>query len=346
MAETTAPALEERPRESDAPAGTSASRTVATTRVVDKLLIICALVSLPIMLLVPLHATGYWMNLLTQLWIFSILATGWNIIGGYTGYAAFGNIGFFGGGAYTTAILMTKAHWNYFPAVLAAGVVMALYGAIIGLPVLRLRGHYFAIATLGVAITTREICNNWTLTGASQPINLPVVNNPNLFYYTALGVLVLAILATFAIARSKLGFGLVAIRENEDAALVMGINATQFKILAFAINATFCGLAGGVYSYWHGTIDPPTVFALDNNVRLIIMAVLGGIGTPLGPLVGAALLTGIQETLWARFTNLHTVLFGAAIIVVVLLMPRGIVYLIRQKFSWRVFRQNLTQYRA
>ena len=123
----------------------------------DRALLIGALVALPIVALVPLHATGYWMNLLTQLFIFGTLATAWNIIGGYTGYAAFGNIAFFGGGAYMTAELMTRGGWSFLPAMLAGGVAMLLYGALIGLPVLRLRGHYFAIATLGVAIATREI---------------------------------------------------------------------------------------------------------------------------------------------------------------------------------------------
>jgi branched-chain amino acid transport system permease protein len=117
-------------------------------------------------------------------------------------------------------------------------------------------------------------------------------------------------------------------------------------VVAFSLNAMLCGLAGGVYAYWHSTIDPPTVFDLTTNVRLIVMAVLGGAGTPLGPILGAAVLTGIQETLWKNFTNLHAVLFGASIVVVVMLMPRGIVYLIRQKFSWRVFARNLRQYRV
>ena len=164
---------------------------------------------------------------------------------------------------------------------------MLLYGALVGLPVLRLRGHYFAIATLGVAIATREITNNLEIFGASRPLNLPLKNDPNLFYYLALGLLVVAIALTYLIARSKLGYGLVAIRENEDAALVMGINTTIYKVIAFALNAMLCGLAGGVYAYWHSTIDPPTVFDLTNNVRIIIMAVLGGIGTPLGPIIGA-----------------------------------------------------------
>jgi branched-chain amino acid transport system permease protein len=342
----TAEPLVRRPNEQDAPAGTSAKGRLTTTTVVDRALLVGALVALPVVALVPLHATGYWMNLLTQLFIFSTLATAWNIIGGYTGYAAFGNIAFFGGGAYVTAELMTRGEWSFVPAMLVGGLAMLLYGALIGLPVLRLRGHYFAIATLGVAIATRELCNNLELFGASRPINLPLKNDPNLFYYVALGLLVVSIIVTFLIARSKLGFGLVAIRENEDAALVMGINTTMYKVIAFALSALLSGLAGGVYAYWHSTIDPPTVFDLTTNVRLIIMAVLGGIGTPLGPVIGAALLTFIQETLWKNFTNLHAVLFGAAIVVVVLLMPRGIVYLIRQKFAWRVFVRNLRQYRV
>lgn len=345
MADTAEPLIQT-PETGDVPQGMSAGKTLSTATVVDRVLLICALISLPILLLVPLHATGYWMNLLTQLYIFGILATAWNIIGGYTGYAAFGNVAFFGGGAYVTAELMTRGGWAFSLALIAAGIAMLLYGALVGLPVLRLRGHYFAIATLGVAIATRELCNNLEVFGASRPVNLPLLNAPKLFYYMALGLLVIAIIATYLIARSKLGYGLAAIRENEDAALVMGINTTLYKITAFALNAMLCGLAGGVYAYWHSTIDPPTVFDLTTNVRLIIMAVLGGVGTPLGPIVGAVVLTGIQETLWKNFTNLHAVLFGASIVVVVMLMPRGIIYLIRQKFSWRIFVRNLRQYRV
>ncbi len=345
MAESAEPLIQQ-PETQEAPAGLGANKTLTTATLVDRVLLICALVSLPIMILVPLHATGYWMNLLTQLFIFAILASAWNLIGGYTGYAAFGNVAFFGGGAYVTAELMTRRGWGFFPAAIAAGVVMLLYGALVGLPVLRLRGHYFAIATLGVAIATRELANNLAIFGASQPVNLPLKNAPKLFYYVALGLLVLAVILTYLIARSKLGYGLAAIRENEDAALVMGINTTRYKVIAFSLNAMLCGLAGGIYAYWHSTIDPPTVFDLTTNVRLIVFAVLGGIGTPLGPVLGAVVLTGIQETLWRNFTNLHAVLFGASIVVVVLLMPRGIVYLIRQKFSWRVFVRNLRQYRV
>jgi branched-chain amino acid transport system permease protein len=335
-----------RPNEREAPAGTSAKRRLTTATMVDRVLLIGALVALPIVALIPLHASGYLMNVLTQLFIFGTLATAWNIIGGYTGYAAFGNVAFFGGGAYVAAELMTRSGWSFVPAMVGGGIAMFLYGALIGLPVLRLRGHYFAIATLGVAIATRELCNNLAIFGASQPVNLPLKNDPNLFYYVALGLLVASIIVTYLIARSKLGFGLVAIRENEDAALVMGINTTMYKVIAFALNACLSGLAGGLYAYWHSTIDPPTVFDLTTNVRLIVMAVLGGIGTPLGPVIGAVLLTFIQETLWKNFTNLHAVLFGAAIVVVVLLMPRGIIYLIRQKFAWRVLARNLRQYRV
>lgn len=342
----TADSLTRLPDNQDTPAGPSGKRQLTSTTVVDRAILVGALVAVPIAALIPLHATGYLMNLLTQLFIFGTLATAWNIIGGYTGYAAFGNVAFFGGGAYVTAELMTRGGWSFVPAMLSGGFIMLFYGMLIGLPVLRLRGHYFAIATLGVAIATREICNNLELFGASRPINLPLKNDPNLFYYVALGLLLVSIVVTYLIARSKLGFGLVAIRENEDAALVMGINTTMYKVIAFALNAFLSGLAGGIYAYWHSTIDPPTVFDLTTNVRLIVMAVLGGIGTPLGPVIGAILLTFIQETLWKNFTNLHAVLFGAAIVIVVLLMPRGIIYLIRQKFAWRVFVRNLRQYRV
>ena len=183
MAETAQTVTPQQPI-TDVPAGTSAAPTLSFASKVDRVLIICALVSLPIMCLVPLNATGYWMNLLTSLFLYATMASAWNLIGGYTGYAAFGNIAFFGGGAYTTAEFMLRAHWPFFPSMLMAGVTMACFGALVGLPVLRLKGHYFAIATLGVAITTREITNNLEFFNASRPFNLPLINNPNLFYFS------------------------------------------------------------------------------------------------------------------------------------------------------------------
>ena len=241
---------------------------------------------------------------------------------------------------------MTRASWTFFLAMIAGWRAMLLYGALVGLPILRLSGHYFAIATLGVAIATREVCNNLEIFGASPPDQPAREERPETVLLHRAWPARLAIIDD--VPDRALETRLRPRRDPRERGRRdrHGHQRDALQSARVRDQCALCGLAGGVYAYWHLTIDPPTVFNLDTNVRLIIMAVLGGIGTPLGPMIGAALLTAIQETLWRSFTDLHAILFGAAIIIVVLLMPRGIVYLIRQRFSWRVFVRNLRQYRV
>ncbi|MDE3078379.1 MAG: branched-chain amino acid ABC transporter permease, partial [Chloroflexota bacterium] len=201
---------------------------------------------------VPFASSGYILRLLTTLFTFAIMAEAWNFIGGFAGYADFGAVVFFGLGGYTTAVLMVKANAPFWASFLAGGILCGLFAVLVGLPVLRLRGHYFAIATLGVSQAVREVVANWpSLTGGGTGISLPIPDfGGSVFYYLMLVLLAAILLLAWAISRGRFGFGLVAIRENEQAAQVMGVNALRYKVLAYALAGFFIGLVGGIHAYW------------------------------------------------------------------------------------------------
>jgi branched-chain amino acid transport system permease protein len=294
----------------------------------------------------PGVVSPFLVQFLINLFMLAILAESWNIIGGFTGYASFGNVAFFGVGAYTTGVLMTRVGVPFPLALPAAGIVALVFGALVGMPILRLKGHYFAIATLGVAETMREIVYNLEFTGKGTGLVLPILRSALPFFYLMLGILVAVTLVNWWLSRSRFGYGLIAIREDEDAAAVMGINTPLYKTIAFALSGAFTGLAGGVYAYWITFIDPDAVFKVTMTVQLIIMAVFGGTGTVLGPLLGTVVLASISEWLSTHLVALAELAYGVVIILVVLFMPKGLSDLFRQRpFSLRYFVRNLREYR-
>lgn len=279
--------------------------------------------------------------------ILATLAQSWNIIGGYTGYPSFGNSVFYGLGAYGTAIAMAHFHLP-FAAGLALGAALAVsFSLVLGLPVLRLRGHYFAIATLGLAEVMTAIVSNLGIAGRNVGLVLPLLRGDALFFELALGLLLCATLTVAWLSRSRFGFGLIAIRENEEAATAMGIDATRYKALAFALCSVFAALAGGIHAYWITYLDPDSAFDIALNVKMIIMAVLGGPGTVFGPVLGALLLSGISEVLASRITSLASLFFGVVIVVAIVFMPRGLADLILRfrEAGWRYFRDNVRAHR-
>jgi branched-chain amino acid transport system permease protein len=279
----------------------------------------------------PAVASPFLIQFLINFFMLAALAESWNIIGGFTGYASFGNAGFFGVGAYTTGVLLTAARLPFALALPAGGAAAMVFAALIGTAVLRLKGQYFAIATLGVTETTREVVYNMEITGGGSGLNLPVVQSPLPFFYLMLGVLVLAVLVNAWIARSRFGYGLTAIREDEDAAAAMGIPTARYKTIAFALSGGLCGLAGGVFAYWITFVDPGEVFKVSWTIQMIIMAVFGGAGTVLGPVLGAAVLASIFEGLSTNLVTLAELGNGIIVMLVVLLMPRGLVETIRRR---------------
>jgi len=267
-----------------------------------------------------------WFRVATTVAMFVVLASAWNIIGGMTGYAAFGNVAFFGVGAYTTAFLVANRHVPFALALLAAPAVSAGFAAAIGLPLLRLRGHYFAIATLGVSVAVAEVVNNVEGLGGSSGIFLPIVRSDILFFYLMAGTSILAVVVSWFVLRTRFGFGLLAIRENEEAAAVIGINTTLYKVAAFALAAALTGLAGGIFAQWNVFINAENVFPVDYNVQMILMAVLGGSGTVLGPVIGAVALEALIQAFASggEFAVWSQVGLGVLLTTTVIFVPRGI----------------------
>lgn len=294
---------------------------------------------------VPLLHNGYYENLVRGILMFSAMALGWNLIGGYAGYVSFGNVVFFGLGGYTSAVLAQAGSDNVWLAMPLAMLVAAIFAIALGVPILRLRGHYFGIATLGIALAVQEIVANVDALGGGTGVTLRQASFYSQYYYAMWLVCAGSLLVTWLVARSKFGYALVAIRENEDAAAVLGVNATYFKVAAWAISGAMAAAAGAVFAFATGFIDPPSAFSVDNNVFPIVMVLLGGIGTVAGPVVGAILLTAINETLWSHFPQIHTLFFGAVIVVVVLFLPRGLLYL-QQSRGLRGILDALTAYRV
>ena len=309
--------------------------------------LIAALVVAVLLAFVPWLASPVLVQFGITTLLLATLAQGWNIIGGYTGYASFGNSVFYGLGSYGTAIAMVQWHLP-FGIGLVFGVVLAVvFALLLGLPVLRLRGHYFAIATLALAQVMTAIVSNLQIAGRNVGLVLPLLNGDRLFYELALALLVLATLAVFWLSRSRFGFGLIAIRENEDAAASMGINTTLYKVLAFALAGVFSALAGGIHAYWITFIDPASAFDISLNVKMIIMAVFGGPGSILGPTIGAFVLSAVSEVLSTEVSSIASLFFGAVVIVAVVFMPRGLADLVRRikKTGWSYFSENVKAHR-
>jgi len=293
----------------------------------------------------PFLIEGYWVRVTTSILMYAIVTAALNIIAGFAGYAAFGNIVFFGIGAYTTAMLMLRVGFPWWGGVIVGGLLAAIYAILLGIPILRLRGHYFAIATLGINRATEQIALDWgSFTGGGKGITLPLPKMEiqqfyAMIYFIMFGLLLLTVLVNFMISRSRLGYALRAIRDNEDAAEASGIFPARCKITAWAISAFLTGLTGGVFAYWFSFIEPATVFDIMIAVKAFVMMMLGGAGTVLGPVLGAFLIELISETVWSKFLTLHMMILGIIMVAVVILIPKGMLDMFRRKFSlaglWR-----------
>jgi branched-chain amino acid transport system permease protein len=283
--------------------------------------------------LYPLEATGYGLRVGLQLFMWIALAQSWNLISGLTGYVSFGHVVFFGTGAYTASLLV-NAGMPWPLACLSGGGAGALLALIIGWPCLRLKGPYFAIAMLGLNEVMRVIVSYAEgLTGGGNGLSLPTLDASRSIYY-AMGLVAAAVTAvTYAIVTSRFGLRLMTIREDEVAAEAMGIDTLRYKIYAFMLSAIGPGIVGGLSARDQGYIEPISVFPLIMTITMIVMALFGGKGTIWGPVLGAVVLFIFQEAVWARFVYLHQLLFGAIIVTVVLLMPRGILCVLQQKYN-------------
>jgi branched-chain amino acid transport system permease protein len=293
---------------------------------VSRLLLIVAAAAL---LALPAFADNYVLRVATTMLMYSALALGWNFIGGFAGYPSFATAAFFGLGAYAGGVLQARGV-AMIPAWITAGAVAALFAAALGRAILHLRGHYFAIASLVVAEVLREITNSATdLTGGGMGLNLPVLamdvtNQTRLFYYAMFCIAAAALVTTALIDRNRLGFALRCIQQNEDAAISLGIDAPRCKVAALSLSAVFPGTCGGIYAAWVNYIDPIDVYDVLLSVKPIVMVLLGGVGTVIGPVYGAFLFLLMEELVWRNLLKFHAGLLGIIVVALVLFLPTGI----------------------
>ncbi|HEX7589121.1 MAG TPA: branched-chain amino acid ABC transporter permease, partial [Anaerolineae bacterium] len=270
------------------------------------------------------------------------LATSLNIIMGYTGYVSFGHIVFFGLGGYFAFYLVQTFSLHILAAALAAGLGASVIAFLLGTPVLRLRGAYFALATIGINEAMRAFMNNFDLFGGALGMffNYAVYdtyggakNASQLAYYALVVIALGAIATSFLIKKSKFGLGLLAIREDQDAAQVLGIDPARLKVIAYTISAFFPALAGAFFFFKNGIIEPAIAFDLQRSIESLVMVMLGGYGTVTGPIVGAVLYDRLRSSLITNetFSNFNQFIAGVLLLIIVLFVTAGVVGWLRQR---------------
>jgi branched-chain amino acid transport system permease protein len=274
-------------------------------------------------------ANNYLLQAGTTLAMSAVLCLAWNVVGGFMGYPSFATAAFFGLGAYIGGILQNADVPLAF-AWIAAAIGGAIFAAFLGSILLGLRGHYFAIGTIAVVEVMREVANNWEgLTGGTIGLNIPILpgtpRNVGIFFYLMMwGLVALTFTLTTFIAKSKFGFSLQCIRQNESAASMVGINVFRTKCAAFIISGLLVSTTGAVYASMVAFIEPKDVFNVLLSIEVPVMVMLGGAGTIVGPLAGAALYVLLKELVWVNFINFHTAILGVIIIAVIYVIPGGI----------------------
>lgn len=283
----------------------------------------------------------YWLRILTSICMFAAFTQSINIMAGFVGYPAFGNVVFFGLGAYGTAIATTQFHWPYAAALAAGPAICAVLVLIVGPPVLRLRGHYFAIATLGLNETMKAIIVNLTsLTGGGMGLSLPIPDevvavSARNFYWMFLALALANIFVAALMRTTRFGYACRAILANEEGAESLGINTTFYKTAAWLISALLAGFTGGLYALWIGYIDTPSVFDMTIAVKGFVMFLIGGGGgSVLGPLIGAALVELATNLTWSHLLKYHLAVLGIIIMTAAVLVPKKI----PQRLAARVLR--------
>ncbi len=283
-------------------------------------------VAVGLLALLPVwFSESYLVELLTVILYWIGLAGCWNLMSGYTGYIDFGSATWVGVGSYTAGILMAKAGWPLAPAVAMAGVLSLLGAVAVGYPTLRLRGAYFAIATFALAEVLSQVAEElaW-LTEGGIGLTVPGRLEDNQYYWVYLGLAAAVVGLTYFIDRSRMGYALKAIHQNEHAASQVGVNTHLMKMSAYAISAFFVGVLGSLDGTRLGYFKPGDVFDVHITIKMVIMSLLGGMGSVTGPVVGASFLQVIEDVLGAEFLNWYLVIIGVVIVLVITFLPRGL----------------------
>lgn len=285
-------------------------------------------VFLALMAVLPMLINSYWLRIVTGALMWAGLACSWNMLGGYAGYINFGHSAFFGIGAYVTALLMIDPLALPFIATIPVGVlVTGICAAIIGGPTLRLRGAYFAIATWAFAEVLMQFASVVNFTGGTGGLSLPPFLDERFFYFVMLVATALTFLLTwYLFERSRFGLKVKALRDHEPAAEAMGIDTARVKLQTFVLSAVTASVFGSIFAYWVTFINPKSVFGPEITDQMVVMVLLGGLGTLWGPAIGGVVLFVVNRLIWMYWGDsaLYIAILGAAIVLVVLFMPNGI----------------------
>ncbi|WP_315325583.1 branched-chain amino acid ABC transporter permease [Treponema socranskii] len=298
-----------------------------------KHVIVTAAVLIAVMLALPqIYGKSYFMGVMCRICLYALLAGALNIINGYSGMTCLGAAGFFCVGAYTEAILSTRAAWNFWLALPVAGIVTAVIGLLVALPTLKMSGIYLSIVTLGFSEIARLIALNWTaLTGGALGIKgIPIpqffgiaIRNPRRYYYVFLGFAILFLFVSHRVINSRIGRAWMSIRENELAAKSLGVDSSRYKISNFMYGAFWIGVAGAIYAPYVRFIDS-TYFTLDEGWNILSMVIIGGQGTLVGPVVGSIIVNFLTEVL-RPIGQWRLVAYALLIIIMMWFRPQGLV---------------------
>jgi len=283
-------------------------------------------------------------HVLIMIMLFATLSQAWNILGGYAGQVSFGHACFFGIGAYGSLALLNNWGLTPWAGMLIGGIVSVGLAILIGFPVFKLKGHYFAISTLAIAEVIRELFSSWKWVDGTIGLDAPVLE-PSFYHlmfyktkvpyhFTVLGFFVAMTLITYWIERSRMGYYFRAIKQSPDAAEGIGVNTPRYKLYALMISAFFTAICGSVYAQYILHIEPSTVMSVDISIKIVLVAVLGGAGTIWGPLLGAMILIPLSEysRIWLGGTGMgiDLIIFGALILLISIFQPAGIVGMLRR----------------
>jgi branched-chain amino acid transport system permease protein len=281
----------------------------------------------------------YSQHVLILILLYVVLGSAWNILGGFAGQLSLGHAAFFGIGAYTTAVIASKTSLSPWWGIIAGPIFVLPIAIMVGWICFRLRGPYFTLATIAVGEVVRLVVLNWSdLTGGA----VGVVIRPSIlsgtskvpYYYIVLIVAVVTVALCQAISRRKLGYYLMAIREDEETAESIGVDTTGYKLVALAISASLTAVAGAFYANYFLFVDPTIVLPLDLSVEIVLMAIIGGLGTVAGPVLGAVLLKLSSEIFRNEFAQANLLIYGALLVAVILFMPDGLMGGFRRLFKF------------
>jgi branched-chain amino acid transport system permease protein len=270
--------------------------------------------------------------------MFGMMAVAWNIMGGYAGMFSFGQVAFFGIGAYTSSFLLITYHINPWLGLVVGGMIAALVAAAIGYPCSNLRGHYFAIASIAFGEIVRTHFNNWKLVGAAEGMTLPMLeesfrnfmfhSSKLPYYYIMLAFLIISLVVCYIVATSKMGYYFRAIKESHDVAKVLGINVVWYRLIAIMISAFLTAMAGTFYAQYVLYLDPESVLILPISIQIVLISMLGGAGSIMGPVIGAAILMPVSEItrvmLGHKGTGIDMIIYGALITLISVYQPKGV----------------------